>query len=382
MLRLLAPAVAVLVLMPVTLAGLAAVALAAVAAAALDRPAWGALLRAQQALLLLLAWLALTAAWSPAPPADLVGHGWRYLALGFVLVIAQAVEPAAARRALDAFVAAAAALALLQLAGVGRLVPVDSALASAFHYTGNKAIANGALLALAAAWALHRGLQPGASWRQRGPAFAAAALAAAAVLWHGASRTGPLVLGGLGLVLLLAHLRDRRAWLAVALLALGAAAVWGSGGGGLGWRAATGQLEGSNSVRLAVYRETAQMVLERPLAGHGLGSWPTLWRERSADPALAGMNTAHQEWLSIAQQGGLPAALLLLAVVAVWARRALAGGLGPAGTVSVLALAAWALLSMVHAAFRDAAFAAPMAVLLALALAAQRDAQAAPGPGP
>jgi len=367
-----APAAGVALFFPVGVAGPAVLGLGLLAAGSLRRAQWSALLRAETALVLLVGWLALSAAWSPAPWVEIAGYWWRYLALGVVPILAAAVPARTAALAWRVFIAAAAALALAQLAGVARWVPPDAVVASMFHYRGNKSIGNGVLLAVAAAAAMHLALQPAARGVERAGFWTAVALIVLALALRSASRTSLVVLAVLTLVLCMMHWRLlRMRWLALGLAAGVSALAW-TGGGGLATREAAGHLEQSNLYRMEIYGQTWAMVAERPLLGHGVGSWPTLWRERNRNPALLDMNTAHQEWLQAAQQGGLGAALLLLAVFGGWWRQAQRAGAAGAGGLGVLCLSAWLMQTMVNAAIRDASFAGPMILLTGLGLALAR----------
>jgi O-antigen ligase len=435
------PAAAAAVVLPPTVTGLAALALLVLALLAMPRGGFAALARGEWALAALVGWLALTALWTPAPAVEALTHWLRYALLAAVPVLALAVPPDAARRALAAFVAAAALLSALQLGGLGAWVSPDSDWATLFHYRGNKSIALAALLALAAALAAHAALAPRLRSAAIGPSGSAAlassgsaalvppgslalapprgeaptlwwraaaalacALCAAAVLAGGASRSGLVMLAAGALWLAATRVRGwRSALVALALLAAAtlAAGLWlQQGSGGLALRAAAGQLDESNRQRLALYRGTWAMVQQRPLAGHGVGSWPLRWQQRNTDPVLAPMNTAHQDWLQTAQAGGLPAAGLLAVVFAGWLHRpwrVRAGRAGPhaapghgwPGPAPVLLfVGGWALMAGLNAAVRDFAFAAPMALLCGLALAAARPAAAAgplaasPSPAP
>lgn len=370
-------------------AGAALFGLAATVAAALRLAPWrpGAgrdALRGQRWLVLLAAlliWLALSAAWSPAPAAEAALHWARYAVLALVAVLAAGVVPAAAVQGWAAFVAAAAALAALQLLGLGDRVPPGSVFGTLFHYGGNKSIANASLSALAAGAAVHLALT--GPWRRRVRlALAlAAGLIVMALLLGSASRSALVLLAVVGGLLALLHVRSMGALaLAVAVAAaLGGFALQGPSG--LALRQAAGQLQESNRQRLALYEGTLAMVRERPLAGHGVGSWQPRWQARNADPALAEMNTAHHDWLQTAQQGGLPALALLAAVYAAWLKRGWqaqrVAPRDPAGGLVLLAAGGWVVLAGLNAAIRDAAFAAPLILLTGLALAAVR-----PSPAP
>jgi O-antigen ligase len=366
------PLAAASVYFPVMVPAIAVLLLTVLAISQIERPALRAWAHDSRYLLWLLAWLAVTALWTPAGTREVLVHWWRYAALLAVPAIAFAVDRDAALAGMRTFVAASAVLALAHLTGLARLYPADGLLQTMFHYAGNKSIGNGVSLVVGAAVAVHLAAMPDTDRRLRVAFAMAAPVIAAAVMLHSASRTSGLVLVVMGIVLWWIHRRRRLAWAALVVLALSMAAVWWSGKGGLAMRQAAGQLSESNEIRKALYRGTWQMVQERPLLGHGIGSWHTLWRERMAGLPISRVKTAHQEWLQMAQQGGIVAAGLLLAVIAGWWRRAVAAGLTGVGGLAALVVAAWFTESLVNAAFRDGALAFPMIVLAALTLAATR----------
>jgi O-antigen ligase len=362
-----------LLYLPAGPAGTGVVALAALAAFSLPRSQWRDVATIQWPLWFLLAWLGVTVAWTPAAADDAFLHWLRYALLGLVVVLAIGVGSRAAASALRVHVACSAMMAVLMLSGIGDHYPKDGLFNTLFHYSGNKSIGNSALMVLGAAFAAHLALQPSGSRVARAFMATAAATIVAALLLHSQSRTSVLLLGGLALVLLLGHLRDRRLWWALGLSAAAAVVVVGLGGGGLAYRAAAGHFEKSNSIRQDLYIETGRMIVDRPLTGHGLGSWVSVWQQRVGPGHSAyRIKTAHQEWLQIAQQGGVAAAMLLIGLFIRWWSLGRRWG-GPGGNALVaLCLTAWLLQTFVHAAIRDTRLALPMILLTGLAMAATR----------
>ena len=116
---------------------------------------------------------------------------------------------------------------------------------------------------------------------------------------------------------------------------------------------------------------TATMVADRPLLGHGVGSWKQRWTERvTPGTPLAANSTPHSEFLLLAQQAGVLAPLLWLVWLgAGWRNAARAG---TAGVPAVLALTAVAWTGLFNAVLRDAKFALPLLLLAALGAAAAR----------
>jgi len=127
--------------------------------------------------------------------------------------------------------------------------------------------------------------------------------------------------------------------------------------------------EGSWVVRFYMYRETSRMMIERPWAGWGVGSWTSEWQRR-APSLLRDYNMPHNDFLWMGSQTGVPG-LLTLALVFVtglgmaWRRADLAGRL------AFVAMLVLLVATSVNSANRDAAIglSLPWAVFLYLRLA-------------
>lgn len=154
-------------------------------------------------------------------------------------------------------------------------------------------------------------------------------MAGAAVVFGGivasSSRSG-LLMGVVELALVLAAgyaaglVRGRMAmWSGASLVVLAMA-------GGLlaGWSGVLERVTGLDprqDLRLPVWRSTIEMVLRRPWTGFGLGSFAVIY------PAFADMdvglavNTAHQDWLQWAAEGGLPMLAAMLGFAGLVAPR-------------------------------------------------------------
>ncbi len=110
--------------------------------------------------------------------------------------------------------------------------------------------------------------------------------------------------------------------------------------------------EGSWVVRYYMYRDTARMVIDRPLAGWGIGGWTTQWHLRG--PALlANYNMPHNDFLWMGAQSGIPGALTLLVILLTglwhcWRRRDFAGRMG------FVAILVMTIATSANSAMRDA----------------------------
>ncbi len=334
-----------------------------------------------------LALMTLSALWSRATWPRIGTHFWMYsLPLGAAL-LACACPPAAARRGLQHFVAASAGVGWLSVLQAGRALPDWALWSSTVTATGNQRIVTSVLLAVGTAiacWLAGGEHRP----RMRAAWLAAAALAAAGLAVQD-RRTGMLLLP----VLLLAWAwAQPRRWIVkgalAALVVLGSMAVWtasdtvrarwAEGASELSSYTPDDAVDTSWGQRLRMLERTSEMVRERPLTGHGLGSWRLLWSERTTrGTLLADNSTPHNEYLLVAVQAGLPAALLLLAWL-LWMALVSAR----AGRHGAPALMLWltvALTGLAHAVLRDAKFALPLLLLAGLATALGSDPAAAGG---
>jgi O-antigen ligase len=326
--------------------------------------------------------LAVSALWSPAPVADIGSHLWLYTLPLLVPIVGSACSAQVARRALAHFVVASAAVGVLFVLAAAAWLP-PSALWS--HTTtdaeGNQRIATSILLALGAALAGWLLLQ--ARGRARGGwALAGAACVAGLALQD--RRSGMLLLPVVLLAWALARQQGLWRRLLVTLAIVAAAALAWQLSSGVRARFDEGvrevqQFRADDTVatswgqRLRMWQVTAGMVAERPLLGHGVASWKTLWRQRvTPGTALYEHTTPHSEYLLLAQQAGVAGAGVLLWLLAAALRRAVAAG--PAGVPALLAWSSLACLGLFNAVLRDAKFALPLLLLAAMGTAlARRD---------
>lgn len=327
---------------------------------------------------LLWVWMLVSAAWSPAPRSSIITHAWTYSLMLWVAPIALACDSSTARRALHAFVAATTVLALVVLADRSGLLPASLPWRPFLSVIGNQRISFSLMLALGAALALHLSLQSGVPrWRYL---LGLSALACLAGLALQDRRTGmlaaPVLLSALAMSYL--HTWPRRLLL-LSAIAVAAVSVWqwvpqvqqrfAEGTAELRSYRSDGDVSTSWGMRARMLEVTVHMAAERPLVGHGIGSWVTRWRERvTGNALLLGNTTPHNEYLLLLVQGGLVAwaSLLLLAVCAlrgVFRHRR-------AAIPAVLVLTAMAWAALFNVVLRDSKFALPLLTLSALAWAA------------
>lgn len=337
------------------------------------------------AALALLAVLTLSATWSPASWPVIASHLGQYGLLLLVPLIGAACSPESARRGLAHFVMASTVVGLLFLASAADLLPASRMWHTTVDAEGNQRIANSILLAMASAIALHLGLQ--SQSLKRLPWLVAAALCTSGLILQD-RRSGMLLLPLLLFVWAVVGQPGgwRRTGLVVAVAA-SAGAAWHFSDGVRG-RFAEGiaeirhyesddRVSSSWGQRLRMWELTAEMVQERPLTGHGVASWRTLWRERvTPGTPLAANSTPHNEYLLLAQQAGAVGCLVWLWLLAGYLRHAVA--CGAAGLPLLVAWVAIAWTGLFNAVLRDAKFSLPLLLLAAMAFAA---AQARPGEG-
>jgi O-antigen ligase len=334
-------------------------------------------------LALLLAWMGLSTLWSPAPAVEQASH---LALLGLWLsvpLLAAALPAAAVRLALEHFCAASGLVALLLVINHLQDLPASWLWHSTVQAKGNQRIVNSLLLSIAAVLAMWFATQ---STRTAGRAawIGLAALTALGLALQD-RRSGMLTLPLLLLVLALASQPDTRRRLGLALLVAVAASLAWLAADGVRARFAEGllelrQYESSDAVatswgqRVRMVEVTLQMVRERPLLGHGVGSWELLWQQRiSPGTLLHGNNTPHNDYLLLAQQGGLVALLAWLACVLAAVQAAVRAG--PAGVPALLVWTSLAFAALFNAALRDAKMAVPLMLLAAAATALHREAR-------
>lgn len=110
--------------------------------------------------------------------------------------------------------------------------------------------------------------------------------------------------------------------------------------------------EGSWVVRYYMYRDTARMIIDKPLAGWGIGGWTEQWHLRGPK-LLADYNMPHNDFLWMGAQAGIPGSVTLLVILLTgvwcgWRRDDLAGRYGFAAMLIML------IATSVNSAMRDA----------------------------
>ena len=170
------------------------------------------------------------------------------------------------------------------------------------------------------------------------------------------------------IVMRLGRAQLRRGWLAIALLL----AVAGASLIIVGNRFPAWGTTASIESRTKFWSRTVEAIGHEGLLGTGFGTFEQAY-SRYEDPTGVDrfyVNHAHNDYLEIALEGGLPAALILLMFLAWWLRQSRDAWATPAGTVAqkaaAVASAAILLHSLLDFPLRTSAIMAAMAVCLAL----------------
>lgn len=324
-------------------------------------------------------WLVASATWSQAPMHDRLTHAWTYSLVLWVPLMARATAAPTGRLGIVHFIGAASVVAAVIVAdalcgpsGFCEWLPFVGV-------TGNQRIAYSLLLALASALAATLALE--LEQRHRLTWLVAAVLCLCALSLQD-RRTGMVLAPALLALAALARLRAPagRATVLLGLVATVAlvlvlfpqvGARFAEGLAELREYRSHGAVETSWGMRLRMYEVTASLVGERPVVGHGLGSWAQLWRDRVHGGAiLESHSTPHNEYLLIAVQGGWVA--LGLIGIALGATLQTLWRRGSASVPALLVLTAMLGTGLFNVVLRDAKFALPLLTLAAWAGSASR----------
>lgn len=298
----------------------------------------------------------------PETPSNLF-HGLR---IGLTILMAMALTREEAIWALRGFLLAAALGVLLIVAYYAIGFPLWSPLRAVVMEVGNKSISNALLFSVVASTAAVWGIAQIAAHRplRAVPAFLLMLGLGLVVALPLTSRTSVLALL-LVIPAVCIHQWRNHLKMLVSALVLGTVVL----GAGLyqlpqlQHKVETGVQEleeaqagavfkGSWVIRYYMYRDTGHMIADRPLTGWGIGGWTDQWHKRG--PALfADSNMPHNDFLWVGSQGGLPALLSLLVIMAgavwqAWKRPDIAGRYALAATLIAL------IASSVNSALRDA----------------------------
>lgn len=202
------------------------------------------------------------------------------------------------------------------------------------------------------------------------------------------SRGGALSFAAGVLALALVGARRTRAWLSFVGLAL---ALLGLGAGLAAWVApdprglqqtpfVSAQADPSAVHRLDAYAKTLRILVDHPVTGTGLGTFPWAYARYEREGEWIGMAQAHNDFLQFASETGIPGLVLLAWGLVVFGWRVLRPALGsgqhvPRWTTAAAAAAVLAVLfhSVLDFSLQVPAVAALFSVLLGVLAAAAED---------
>ncbi|MDQ0026306.1 O-antigen ligase [Variovorax paradoxus] len=312
-----------------------------------------------------LAWTFIVLAIGPHYPetGSNLFHGLR---IGLTILMAMALTREEAIWALRGFLLIAALNVLLIVAYYAFGFPIWSPLRAVVMEVGNKSISNALLFSVVASTAAVWGIAQIAAHRplRAIPAFALVLGLGLVVALPLTSRTSVLALMLVIPVVCIHQWRSHLKML-VSALVLGAVVLAAAlyqlpqlqhkvetGVEEIEKAQAGAIFKGSWVIRYYMYRDTGLMIADRPLTGWGIGGWTDQWHKRG--PVLfADSNMPHNDFLWVGAQGGLPALLSLLIIMAgavwqAWKRPDIAGRYALAATLIAL------IASSVNSAMRDA----------------------------
>lgn len=304
----------------------------------------------------------------------------------FLLLFVSVGKGAWQGRAVNAFTAGALVSASLFYLNALELLPQIGLFNAYLAYYGNKSILLGIMLALAAGWLLHGMTRAGSRqalfWR-----LAAFLYIALPVLFLTMTRTAAvifvLVCLLVGLHYLKWNLRSAAASLGLALilaLVLGSSQTFKE-------RMASafqdviaysqGQKPSHQGIRLEIYALTTEIIADKPLTGHGIGTWEPLYAKLASERATYPFATPHNDYLLYAAEMGV---LGVAALLWIWLTQLLVAWRMPEADGMPLLMLGLAIMvaGMFNAVLRDAVFGMPFMILLAIPLAGARRQTPAP----
>jgi O-antigen ligase len=251
-------------------------------------------------------------------------------------------------------------------------------------YAGNKSIALGIFHAIAAAWLLDTALSQ-VNKKMLAVRLIAYFYISSAVLLFAMTRTGILLWFLLSLIAVLRHVKfSPRGMLSLLLGLLTLFAAWQLSPIARERAEVTiqsvrdfynGQMGSGQGNRLQFIKITGEMILEKPVIGHGIGSWLDQYPERALRAGAEEthtMSTPHNDYLLYGAELGIIGVIGLLIIYMAIAiqgiRQITQHGLG-----LFLISVTFFVGSMFNALLRDWKFGMPMMILLAIAYRGSSD---------
>ena len=311
------------------------------------------------------------------PPSEFWTDLVHYQIFVFLLFFASIGPGAWQRRAVKTFFAGATVAATLFYLNYLGVLPNVGFFRSYVIYSGNKSILLGVLLGIASAWMLFQlSEQPArpVNW----PRLLQFLYVAAAGLLLGKTRTGSLIFVMLCMLIGARHLhlswRNVLGVLAVGVLLTLLLAQ----ASGLRQRVdntvadigafSEGKQTSEQGIRLAMYGVTLQIIAEKPLQGHGVGTWLQQYRARTVGNPINIQLTPHNDYMLYMSEIGLFGMLALVWILLGLLVHAWRTG-GERGMWLGMLTLSLMLGAMFNAMIRDGVFGMAFMILLAIPLA-------------
>lgn len=335
------------------------------------------------------------------PAGEFWSSFWHYQTYLFLFPFLSVGAGAWQKKALQIFFAGAIYAATLFYLHAMQLLPDSKLFQSYIVYQGNKSILLGILLALAAGWMLHvwRWQKDHAAWRA-----AAFIYIVIALLLLAKTRTATVIFFLLCGVMMLRNVQF--SW-SKALLLLLPVGFLGMGANYLAGLPAPetclvsamrdAQMNSANiaftrgvctvqqirdfsqgkkieedGMRLEIYKNTLELIAEKPWAGHGIGNWMPTYQAKTKDMMSGTMSTPHNDYLLYCTELG---AFGLLVLLWIWlkqlfiARKMLYGEFREHAMLLAMLGVTMMLGGMFNAILRDGVFGMALMILLAIPLA-------------
>ncbi|QAU35522.1 O-antigen ligase family protein [Janthinobacterium sp. 17J80-10] len=132
-----------------------------------------------------------------------------------------------------------------------------------------------------------------------------------------------------------------------------------------------GQKPSHQGIRLEIYALTTEIIADKPLTGHGIGTWEPLYAKLARERDTYAFATPHNDYLLYAAEMGV---LGLAALLWIWLTQLLVAWRMPEAEGMPLLMLGLAIMvgGMFNAVLRDAVFGMPFMILLAIPLAGAR----------
>lgn len=335
------------------------------------------------------------------PDGEFWSSFWHYQTYLFLFPFLSVGAGAWQKKALQIFFAGAIYAATLFYLNALQLLPDSKLFQSYIVYEGNKSILLGILLALAAGWMLHvwRWQNDFALWRA-----AALVYVVLALLLLAKTRTASVIFIVLCCVMLLRNIRFSWRKSLLLLLPIGVLGMGANYIAGLpapetclvtAMRDANmssaniaftrgvctvhqirdfsqGKKIEEDGMRLEIYKNTLELIAEKPWTGHGIGKWLPLYQAKAKDMMSGTMSTPHNDYLLYCAELGV---FGLLALLWIWLKqfiiaRKMRNGLHQKHAMLLAMLGMTMMLGgMFNAILRDGVFGMALMILLAIPLA-------------